>query len=283
MRLQALPFELLKVGHCTHPECVATRGGRWQSVMFPALCGLILHPTRGYILFDTGYSQHFMTATQPFPERLYRWTTPVNLPHEEQLLTQLAARGIRPADISHIVISHMHADHIAGLRDFPKARFIVSRAEYDQARRMSRLGGLLHAFLPPLLPDDMADRLDFVEDAPMRKLPPELSMFDSGFDLFNDGSILALPLPGHSRGQMGVVFKRADHRLVFMAADACWSRQALVENKLPTVFANRIFDHVGNYRRSFTLLREAAAHPEPALILPSHCEQSWKELSNDIK
>ncbi|MFZ6874981.1 MBL fold metallo-hydrolase [Undibacterium sp. Di27W] len=278
-----LQFHWLKAGHCSHPECVAMRGGRWQSVMFPALCGLIVHPVRGNILFDTGYSQHFLAATQAFPERLYRWTTPMTLAPEEVLTQQLAQLGIRAGDINYVVISHVHGDHIAGLRDFPNARLIISRAEYDSAASMSRLGGLMHGYLPALLPPDFADRLVFVEDAASLGLPAELAALGSGFDLFGDASLIAIPLPGHSRGQIGVSFKGDDDRRIFLVGDACWSMDALMGNQLPTWFASRIFSNVRQYQQTFTGLRQIAAIPGGAMLLPSHCQQSWAGFRNECR
>jgi glyoxylase-like metal-dependent hydrolase (beta-lactamase superfamily II) len=282
MNFLRLNFQLLKVGHCSHPECIAMRGGRWENTLFPALCGLITHPTRGHILFDTGYSQHFFDATAPFPERLYRWTTPVKLTPEETLLSQLAARGIRAKDINYVLISHFHGDHIAGIKDFPNAQFIVSRSEYDSARLKSRLGGLIHAFLPALLPADFSDRVIFVEDFPTQTLPSELAPFSKGFDIFNDASLMAVSLPGHTRGQLGAVFRGADHRLMFMVADACWSTNALTKNQPPTWIASRIFDSLKNYQTTFDRLRQAAVHPEAAIFIPSHCEQTWKKFQHGL-
>jgi len=56
------------------------KGGSLCSVDFPALVGVIEHPSRGIFLFDTGYDPAFNDATKPFPERLYRWTTILILP-----------------------------------------------------------------------------------------------------------------------------------------------------------------------------------------------------------
>lgn len=276
-----IAFRLLNVGHCRHPECVAQRGGRLASVMFPALVGLLTLPGGAVVLFDTGYSSHFFDATQPFPERLYRWTTPVTLAPAEQLLPQLAALGIRPSDVSHVVISHFHGDHIAGLRDFPQARFIAARADYDALRHRSRLGGLLRAFLPALMPPDFEQRVDYIEDRALRSLPAELMPFQHGHDLFGDGGVLAVPLPGHARGQLGIVFRRPDHRLMFMVADACWSAAALQKDQPPTWIASRIFDSRSIYQRTFAQLRQAAAHPEAAVLVPSHCEVTWRSLNNE--
>lgn len=276
-----LRFHLLKVGHCAHPECVAMRGGSWRSVQFPALCGLLEHPTRGPILFDTGYSSHFTNATEPFPERFYRWTTPFTLPAEESLEAQLAQRGFRLADIGNVIVSHVHGDHIAGLRDLPAARFIALRAEVDALREKSRIAGLMHGVLPALLPPDFGERLVFADDLPSATLPAQFKPFERGFDLFGDGSIIGVPLPGHSRGQMGIAFQRGDGAPVFMVADACWSRKALANGQEPTWLASRIFDSRARYGSTFRQLRTMAAQPQSPMVVPSHCEQTWKAQHNE--
>lgn len=269
-------FHLLQAGHCSHPECVAMRGGRWASLRFPALCGVIEHPQRGVILFDTGYSPHFFDATDPFPERAYRWVTPVKLAQEETLVSQLARRGIAADQVQHVIISHYHGDHVAGLKDFQRAHFWSTRADYDALRRRSRVTNLLHGCLPALLPADFGARLSFADEAKRIALPREFHPFDSGFDLFGDGSVAGIPLPGHSTGQMGLAFIRADGRPVFLVADACWTRAGLDQDRLPTWFASRLFDSQHDYAITFARLRELAARDTGVAIVPSHCELTWK-------
>jgi glyoxylase-like metal-dependent hydrolase (beta-lactamase superfamily II) len=54
----------------------------------------------------------------------------------QQLLPELAARGVKPEDISLILITHMHGDHVGGLftkdgkRAFPKATVKIARPEH---------------------------------------------------------------------------------------------------------------------------------------------------------
>jgi glyoxylase-like metal-dependent hydrolase (beta-lactamase superfamily II) len=54
----------------------------------------------------------------------------------------LAERGVRPVDITHVLISHMHSDHVAGATKssdrqrvpaFPKARYYVMQDEWESA------------------------------------------------------------------------------------------------------------------------------------------------------
>jgi glyoxylase-like metal-dependent hydrolase (beta-lactamase superfamily II) len=192
------------------------------------------------------------------------------------LVAQLRQLGIAPADIAYVVISHLHGDHIAGLRDFPSAEFITMRSEVAAMDRRSRLCNLTHGTLPALLPDDFRQRVCHAEDAPQVSLPAGLQPFEQGFDLFGDGSVLAVHLPGHSRGQIGIVFRQENDRLTFMSADACWTMAALREDRSPTWLARRIFDHDGQYRQTFHRLQRMQAGGGAPWLIPSHCEQTWK-------
>lgn len=279
--LAPLQFRLLQVGACRHPECVAMRGGQKGAVTFPALCGLIQHPTLGNWLFDTGYSDHFQEATQPFPERLYRWVTPVSLPPEQQLTAQLAQLGLRPGDIDGIILSHFHADHISGLRDYPNAEIIAMQAEYAQLSQLSRIQGLFHGYLPQLLPASFSTQARFVESMRLLTLPPELQPFRYGFDLLGDGSLLAVPLPGHTHHHLGLLLRRQDGQIVFLVADACWSIKALQQHRPPSWLAQRLFDDRLAYRATFGQLQQLAEQNPAVLVVPSHCEVTARAWLNE--
>ncbi len=279
--MTAVNLKLLRVGHCRHLECMAARGGRWTPVEFPAQCGLIRHPTRGWMLYDTGYAGHFFDATASFPARLYRDVLPVNLPAAEVLVTQLAGFGLTPADIGTVIVSHYHGDHIAGLRDFPNARFIALRADTEHFAALvgKRWRATMGGHLPDLLPPDYFDRLDAADDCPQHALPDWLTPFETGFDLLGDGSLLGVPLPGHSHGQLGLFLPDADGRPAFLVADACWSLPALREGRLPlALFINA--DRPG-FLRSFAGLNRIARREPAVALLPSHCTAAWEEYKND--
>lgn len=272
-------LHMLRVGACRHLECMAARGGHWAPVEFPALCGLIRHPTRGWMLYDTGYAGHFFSATESWPERLYRAVLPVELPASELLSVQLARFGLAPADIGTVIVSHYHGDHIAGLRDFPNALFIALRAdtEHFSALTGKRWRATLGGHLPGLLPDDYHARLDAADDCPGRDLPAWLAPFDIGFDLLGDGSLLGMPLPGHSHGQLGLFIPDADGRPAFLIADACWSLPALREGRMPARLALLVNAERRRYAHTFLGLSGIARREPAVALLPSHCPAAWRE------
>ena len=262
---------------------MAVRGGRFSPIEFPSFCGLIHHPQAGWLLFDTGYADHFFTATQHLPERLYRMALPVALPKEERLLTQLATRGLTAADISYVIVSHYHGDHVAGLRDFPRAKFIASKAATQEIQALTQhpWRATLAGKLPGLLPENFHARLSYAEDHRLTELPQWMAPFTQGFDLLGDGSLLALPLPGHSAGQLGLFIPDANGRPALLAADACWSLPACREGRLPSAITKIIAPHGKAYEHTFFQL-SALANREPDVnILPSHCTASWRALNED--
>jgi glyoxylase-like metal-dependent hydrolase (beta-lactamase superfamily II) len=241
-------------------------------IVFPALAALILHPEVGPILFDTGYADHFSAATQRFPERLHRWATPVTLPINQRLERQLARHGFVPHDIGLCIVSHFHADHVAGLRDLPRTRIIAMRNGYETLGRWGRWRGIVHGSLPRLLPDDLSTRLTLADSLTVRSLPPPWDLLGDGYDLLGDGSLIGVPLPGHSAGHMGVLLRDRQHRDVLLAGDSSWSSQAVKGNHMPSRLIRPIFDDWEAYRRTLGLLhRTVSAHRE-LVVLPSHCE-----------
>lgn len=271
----------LKVGHCQHLECIAARGGKLGKIEFPALCGLIKHPVHGYSLFDTGYSEHFFTATQRLPEAAYRWALPVNLPPAQTLMAQLHAKGISAADIQTVVVSHYHGDHIAGLKDFAQAKFIASRSDSDAMQglikgRFTRVKATMHGHLPALLPTNYWQQVIYADTLTPVTLPAWMQPFTDGFDVYGDGSCLIVPLPGHSHGQLGLLLPNVkDRGPVFLVADSCWSMPACKAGRLPLPVANFVQDDTRQYRQTFTQLQTLANREPDVHCLPSHCIQTF--------
>ncbi|MGE5074085.1 MAG: MBL fold metallo-hydrolase [Anaerolineae bacterium] len=269
---------ILRAGYCTCPEHLAIQGGRWRGIHFPAMFALLEHERSGPMLFDTGYSQRFFEETRALPNRVYRWMTPVTLREADLAVSQLAARGIRPKDITRIFISHFHADHISALGDFPHASFVYLPSAFERLRGRTGLRAMAHAFMPGLLPPDFEARSQLVDISQPCSLPPEHAPFRRGYDLLGDETLLAVELPGHAWGQMGLL-ARDEQRPYFFVADAAWLMRSIAANRPPHALANLLFSDPSEYRGTLTGLHDYhRAHPGIAMI-PSHCEDTLDEYA----
>jgi glyoxylase-like metal-dependent hydrolase (beta-lactamase superfamily II) len=271
-----LHLELLTAGSCTHPAWVVTGRPSLEILTFPSLVGVIRHPSRGLILFDAGYAPRFFAETRRFPASLYRRLTPTTCGEGDTIAAQLRRAGHDPGDVALAIVSHFHADHVGGLLDLPRARFLYRRAALaDGWRGRSawhhlRDGGIL----PGLLPADLEARSLYVEALPLAPLPRGYAPFAEGHDLLGDGALWGIDLAGHARGQLGVLLPRTQGPEVFLIADACWQRRAVSHLEFPHPVVRLITDDMHRYReRIRDLHRLAAARPD-LLLVPSHCAES---------
>ena len=268
--MRSCELHFIQAGFCRHCEAMTRRGGSWRPAIFPALAGLILHES-GPVLFDTGYDPAFFAATQNFPQRLYRWLTPPEISPQTTVAAQLDRFNLRPEDIRCVILSHFHADHIAGLGQFPLARIICSRLGLQAARLGSEWSALRGGILRALIPPDFDQRASFFEDCAAAVLPRELAPFDEAVDILGDGTILAVPLPGHATGQFGLVLRAKSGQLNFLAADAAWSSRAIRENCAPPRLTTALLGGTRDYRATLGQLHLLATRNPDVLITPSHC------------
>ncbi len=269
-------LEIFKVGHCWHPEAMVFKNLSLNKMRFPAYVGLIHHPNKGYILFDTGYAKRFLDITNKFPEKFYRLVTPMALNCKESLTHQIKQRNIALSEINYIFISHFHADHISGLLDFPKAQFICSKLAYSEIITRGRIKGLIKGYLKGLIPHNFHKRCTFIEDIKPIKINNQFSPFITGHDLFNDGSLLAISLPGHAKGQYGLMcLDNGDS--TFLIGDAAWTKSAISNLITPNPLAYLIMDSKKSYLHTLNQLNQLYTNNSDIKIMPSHCEASFLE------
>lgn len=269
-----LGFRWLERGSCRHPEAMTLRGGSLCPVDFPALVGVIEHPSRGLFLFDTGYDPAFIEATRPFPERLYRWTTPVRIGAGEEWRGWLARHGIVEEQLAGLIVSHFHGDHVAGAGRMAHLPMYCARAGLAALRRGGRFARVRRGLLAALVPQAMDGQARFFEGARECPLPSAFAPFTHGRDVLGDGSLLAVELPGHCAGHWGLAFVTGAGQPVLLCGDAVWSGAAIAQNRPPPRLTTALMGHTATYRATLAQLHHAHCHNRELAILPSHCPVS---------
>lgn len=203
------------------PEWTVMRGGRHTRLTLAVRYAVFEHDRFGRCLVDTGYSRRVTEGPRRPMLSLY---TRVLSPR----LTDAALPGAVP-DVDTILLSHLHADHISAVRDYPRARIFLHGGALDHLSSLGRWAQLRHGFFAELLPDDILSRVTRIETLPVRSGPLGIG---EGHDLFGDGSVLAIPLPGHMIGHMGFLWPKLTPALLY-AVDVQWVARAVMEDRMP--------------------------------------------------
>lgn len=274
-------FRWLERGSCRHPEGMTIAGGSLCTVEFPAMVGVIEHPALGLFLFDTGYDPAFIAATRPFPERFYRWTTPVSIGEAERWQVWLQHHRIDGAAIAGTIVSHFHGDHVAGLHHLAHLPVYCARAGLDALRGKGRIARVRNGLLAELVPENVDAMARYFEDARPVTLPSAFAPFAQGHDILGDGSLLAVELPGHCAGHWGLAFETRQGQPVLLAADAVWSGRSIAERRAPPRLTTTLLGNTRRYRETLDLLCSAAHRNSELAILPSHCASTARAFRGD--
>ena len=270
-------FELKSAGYCESEKHHVLKGAEKKTIKFFATYAHIEHPVHGHILFDTGYTKRFYDATQKLPFSIYAKVTKVYISDEETVISALRQKGVEPEDVNYIIISHFHADHIGGLKDFPSAQFICSKVAWEDVRDRKGMAALKRAFIPSLMPADFVQRAKMIE---IDKSEKEVDYLGKVIDLFDDGSILLCQLEGHAKGQIGALIE-TDEQPVLMVADAAWLRENYLNMHLPSPIVKLFFDSWKNFKKSLQRVHNFHKANPDTVIIPCHCEATFREF-NDL-
>jgi N-acyl homoserine lactone hydrolase len=227
----------------------------------PIWVWVIEHPEGIYII-DTGENTqvqdpNYFKSSGVFTNWLNKTLFRFKVEREEEIDKQLLKLNINPKDVKTVILTHLHLDHIDGLKYFPDAKIIVNKLEWEKPF------GDLPALYPTWFKPSLIDLNDKYE-----------SFLNANF-LTNKKDLIALHTPGHTNGHMSILLKTDTCDILF-AGDVCYNQGQLVLNS----FAGANL----NYNKSVeTYARiKSLAKTTKLLFLPSHDRESSSRLKELI-
>lgn len=164
---------------------------------------LLIEGPDGLTLIDTGFGTGDIAGAAQMDGTFKALTRPA-LDERETAIEQLRARGLDPADVRHINLTHLDIDHGGGLPDFPAAQVHLWTRELEtmqnppgRERRRYRISASHWAHGPNWVTHDTGGD-QWLGFESVRVVP------ESGVD------ILLIPLPGHTLGHTAVAVRRGD-------------------------------------------------------------------------
>jgi N-acyl homoserine lactone hydrolase len=185
---------------CADYAMFSPNAGPSQRQLMSVCSYLIVHPD-GILLWDTGIDDTIASeADGRLVAPAIRFTVPRTLSH------QLEEIGVLPDAIDIVAFSHLHIDHVGNAGLFDRARIVMQRQELDAAYG----------------PD--AEQLTYTPEAYAAIDRSAIEVVDGEHDVFGDGAVTMLPLPGHTPGHQGLRLVLEQSGPILLAGDVAYSR-----------------------------------------------------------
>jgi len=168
-------------------------------------CYVIRHGDQ-VLLWDTGFPASWKGQTKDLGE--------LTVKEDKTIAEQLEQIGLKPGDIDIVGISHMHSDHTGQASEFPNAELLIGTKDFELTKGTDDPFG------------------------PWRKEPAKVHRAEGDVDVFGDGSVMALHLPGHTPDHMALLVKLASGP-VLLSGDLYHSREAREKRGVPPFNTSR--------------------------------------------
>jgi len=236
---------------------------------------LVRHPVKGDLLVDAGNSSRFAEEISVYRKTKWLWmrAVPGALAPSRSIAEALTAVGADPARVL-LLPTHAHLDHVGGLVDLPPSTAVLlapAEIAWVNGARGRMVEGLIPAHVARL--DGHMTPIDFARQ------PYEI--FDESADLFGDGSVVVVPLAGHTPGSVGVFVNLSPSLRLFHVGDAVHDWRGL-ERALsePPLLAGTNQDPAASERVVATLAQLHRDAPELAFV-PAHARRAWRAAFPD--
>ncbi|CDZ69511.1 AttM/AiiB family protein [Neorhizobium galegae bv. orientalis] len=171
-------------------------------------CYVIRHGA-DYLLWDTGLPAALIGKAPDLSQPLAP-SLSVDIP------TQLAKIGIKPDQIGLIGISHNHFDHIGQASTFAKATLMIGAGDWESLHENPLPFGVVPALVQPWM--DGKAKIDPVS---------------GDRDVFGDGSVTMLAMPGHTKGETALLVKLPQSGPVLLSGDVVHFEEQIGNNGVP--------------------------------------------------
>lgn len=270
--LPPVSLSIIRTAKIKTLDALAVSGGNWtQSREMSHAAVLVRHP-KATLLFDSGLGSQIDTQ---FKQSMPFWLKPFM--QYEKLGTAQATLAAAMPELSSeelvdtIILSHLHWDHASGIKDFPAAEIWTTESEYNLAIHPDTEEG-------PYIREQFNGSSIKWKFLRFKAQPYE--NFSHSLDVFDDGSIVLVPLPGHTPGAIGMFVNLASGKRVLFTGDTTWAAEGFRNPSHKFWLASLIVDddRATTAHSILKVHRLIQEYPDMAIV-PAHDSLAQKSIA----
>lgn len=233
------------------------KGREW----FPVSSVYVEHP-KGKFVIDTGWDRS-MSPNGVYDKkaqikslgsymlwRVNQGMVPTGMTATEQL----ARIGIKPSDIDYVLVTHLDCDHANGINQFKGAKHIMASNPEIKDVHHSKMHGT--RFQPRWWNQINLEGFDWNDNqGPFRR----------SYDLFGDGSVELINIPGHTDGLFAVKIKNKDGKFWLFVSDGGYGHQSWEKMITSGICVNK-----EEQKKSLEWIREQSLDPNCVEVMANH-------------
>jgi Zn-dependent hydrolases, including glyoxylases len=259
--LADVSFKIYRTGEAHTKEAAIVEGGSVTKSMTLVHSALLIKNGERYVLFDTGLGSQIDQQFKDMPLFVRPFFAYQKIkPAAEQIPTEVQSK------IEKIYLSHVHWDHASGISDFPKICVAINEAESGLLKNINRLN---------TFPSQFSYQPTYCNYEWENK---SIHGFEKSYDIFQDGSAILVPLPGHTKGSVGL-FLKSKGAEYFFVGDLTWNRKALLTGKHKFFLASKIVDQDRKeLLKTLNKVKKLAEENKDLIIVPAHDGEAQEGL-----
>jgi glyoxylase-like metal-dependent hydrolase (beta-lactamase superfamily II) len=254
--------------------CWVETANTFSSFSFGMTAGSVLvkHPA-GDLLIDTGSSSHYdqEISGYPFATWLKLKALAGQLKPRAPLPELLRRIGEDPSKVRWAILSHVHLDHAGGLMDLPHLPVLLTREELQFAAdpRVQAKGYVIAVHTQKFPP---------VSAPTLRFDPTPYETFGESADLYRDGSVIVVPLRGHTPGSVGIFVNLSPSRRLFYVGDSVDDDRGFEERVGKSLLLRDSDDDMALANQVVGRLSELHEKVPELAIIPAHGRSAYKRF-----
>lgn len=241
----------------------AYRGGNLLEPREFGMAGILVQHPKGSLLFDAGFGsrmeEHFTTIP-----RLMQMMSKYE--QEKTAVEQLRAAGIEPASLLGVVLTHAHWDHVSGLQDMPGVPVWVTQSELAFINSDDKATALARSF------GNLKYKTYGFSDGPYLG-------FDRSLDVHGDGSVVLVPVPGHTPGSIIAFVNLPEGKRYALVGDLVWQREGVeIPAERPWLSADMVDNDMDGVRQWIVHMHHLSRQIPDMVIVPAHDRRVQESL-----